>query len=248
MSNLPKRLLVLSIGALLIGVSDWPASTTRFLVPECQAIRNWVTAHAQSLPQTLDEIAAYPLAYRRAIFSSLRPEVKAALWREQMTRFLRTHRLSPEQRAFSETARSHAIPARWDRSRPRTPEEERHNTEFHQYVRSETLRLFSFEERQAFLVLGSVIPVIPLAARVAFPDGRGAEAVRADNSPRGSIQLVNFRLAGAGETRSRSMAQCECATSDNWCDSGACGEGSCHSVAAACGWFWCENCNGSCGG
>lgn len=233
-----NRPLALSLAALSVVAADWSASTARSVIPECQAIRNWVTAYAQSLPQTLDEIAAYPLGYRRAIFSSLRPEVKAALWREQMTRFMKTHRLNPEQRAFSEMARSHAVPARWDRSRARTPEEEAHNTEFHRYVRTETLRLFSFEERQAFLILGSVIPVIPQAPRVAFP-GR---------STSGSIQRVGFGLTGAGEMGSRFMAQCECATSDNWCDSGACGGGGCHSVAAACGWFWCENCNGSCGG
>jgi hypothetical protein len=44
------------------------------------AVNAWVAAHRDSLPQTLDELAKYPVVYRRAIQGAVAPEVRAAFW------------------------------------------------------------------------------------------------------------------------------------------------------------------------
>jgi len=64
------------------------------------AVNAWVAAHRDSLPQTLDELAKYPVAYRRAIQGVVAPEIRAAFWCDHFRSFLGpgTH-LSPEQQA-----------------------------------------------------------------------------------------------------------------------------------------------------
>lgn len=75
------------------------------------AVNAWIAAHRDSLPQTLDELAKYPLAYRRAIQGAVAPEIRAAFWCDHMRTFLGPDtRLSPEQQAVVEEAIA-AMPA-----------------------------------------------------------------------------------------------------------------------------------------
>jgi hypothetical protein len=66
----------------------------------CAALRAWAQPLAETVP-TLDDMAGYDRAHRRALFNVLAPDVKAALWREQITRFSERPELTPTQRALA---------------------------------------------------------------------------------------------------------------------------------------------------
>ena len=57
-------------------------------------------APPDALPQTLAELARYPIAYRRAIDGKLAPSVREAMWREHLEDFLGAETtLTPVQQA-----------------------------------------------------------------------------------------------------------------------------------------------------
>ena len=65
----------------------------------------WVQQHADSLPRTLDELSAYPVAFRRVIINVVSHERRAALWQAHLRTFLGADTaLSAEQRVFVESA------------------------------------------------------------------------------------------------------------------------------------------------
>jgi hypothetical protein len=57
--------------------------------PEEELAKEWVSSHADRLPKSLEELAAYPDAYRLESFKHLTEQEKSQLWREQTRRFLR---------------------------------------------------------------------------------------------------------------------------------------------------------------
>ena len=61
----------------------------------------WVNAHRDRLPQTLAELATYPMAYRRMIIGVLPVDVRVRMWQEHLSSFLDpASPLTPEQQAF----------------------------------------------------------------------------------------------------------------------------------------------------
>jgi hypothetical protein len=62
-------------------------------------IRAWLHEHPEALPRTLDDLAHYPMAFRRVMMGVVSPEVRAELWREHLATFLGSDSpFSPEQR------------------------------------------------------------------------------------------------------------------------------------------------------
>ncbi|WP_163505214.1 bacteriocin fulvocin C-related protein [Fodinicola acaciae] len=62
--------------------------------------RAWVAANRANLPTSYDEVTAYPMAHRQAIFSALAPQTRRQLWAEQLARYEAAHReLDAAQRA-----------------------------------------------------------------------------------------------------------------------------------------------------
>jgi len=57
----------------------------------------WVEANQDKLPQRYADIAAYPMAYRRAIFSELGPEIQRTMWLDHLDSYRATHKLTREQ-------------------------------------------------------------------------------------------------------------------------------------------------------
>jgi hypothetical protein len=51
-------------------------------------IVKWVEAHADALPQTLAELSAFPMAFRRVIVNYVSPERRTMLWQEHLRSFL----------------------------------------------------------------------------------------------------------------------------------------------------------------
>jgi hypothetical protein len=52
------------------------------------AVNAWVAAHRDRLPQTLEDLAKYPMAYRRAIQGAVAPEVRSGFWCDHLRSFL----------------------------------------------------------------------------------------------------------------------------------------------------------------
>lgn len=51
-------------------------------------IQAWVARHRGELPRTLEELARYPIPFRKAIAAAVGPERRAALWHEHLETFL----------------------------------------------------------------------------------------------------------------------------------------------------------------
>ncbi|MFD5074287.1 bacteriocin fulvocin C-related protein [Streptomyces sp. NPDC058371] len=70
--------------------------------------REWVRAHADRLPTRYGDVAALPLAHRRAVFAALPAKARSALWVEHIERFRADHQgLTPGQASVVEQA--HAL-------------------------------------------------------------------------------------------------------------------------------------------
>jgi hypothetical protein len=69
----------------------------------CSAARAWVDANRGRLPESYDEIAARPMAYRRAILGALPPQTQSRLWLEHVQRYRASHPgLTAEQTSVAE--------------------------------------------------------------------------------------------------------------------------------------------------
>jgi hypothetical protein len=58
----------------------------------------WVAANASVLPDTLEELSAYPVEYRKAIVGALSPEKKQILWQQQIRNYIATTPGLPSER------------------------------------------------------------------------------------------------------------------------------------------------------
>jgi hypothetical protein len=83
----------LILGAMVLGLRKDPG-------PYARAVA-WATKNPDRLPSTLDELAAFPASWRFGIYSTLDPQIKNALWHEQLSRLLTENPgMSVKQRAF----------------------------------------------------------------------------------------------------------------------------------------------------
>ncbi len=85
-----KRLENALIIALLLGTVAMPAAAEE-LAPGCVAAHAWVQANADRLPMTYEDIAGYPMTYRRAIFAAVPADAQSRLWRAHLARYLELH-------------------------------------------------------------------------------------------------------------------------------------------------------------
>jgi hypothetical protein len=75
--------------------------TPAFAESECAEARAWVEKNRDRLPESYDDVVAYTVAYRKAIYSAQSPRVRSALWVEHLRRYRATHPgLSVEQAAI----------------------------------------------------------------------------------------------------------------------------------------------------
>jgi|WetSurMetagenome_2_1015567.scaffolds.fasta_scaffold268279_1 hypothetical protein len=88
-----------------LGTTVAVAVLALLVVPELVGSRDsqakveaWVATHAFALPTTLPELQAIPSPFRAALARALSPEVKASLWRAQLTALARDRSLLPTQR------------------------------------------------------------------------------------------------------------------------------------------------------
>jgi hypothetical protein len=68
-------------------------------------VNAWVEANKNNLPTNYDDLIAYPLVYRKAIYRASPPAVQAQFWREQFQRYRAAHtECSAEQAAVLDRA------------------------------------------------------------------------------------------------------------------------------------------------
>ena len=83
----PRRSrLLLVLGGVLVGAVVMSLMTdTRSTRERAEA---WAADHAAVLPQTLEDLAAYPIEYQREILKALPNAEKSRLWRMQLRQLL----------------------------------------------------------------------------------------------------------------------------------------------------------------
>lgn len=93
---------------------------------DAAAAQEWVGRNADRLPTRYDDVAALPVAHRRAVFQALPAEARSALWVEHIDRWRSAHPgLTPAQARVVDRARAAAADVstfRFERGRRGTEE------------------------------------------------------------------------------------------------------------------------------
>ncbi|MEV3969512.1 bacteriocin fulvocin C-related protein [Streptomyces sp. NPDC050698] len=127
---------------------------------DAAAAQDWVREHTGRLPTRYDDVAALPLAHRRAVHAALPAGVRSALWVEHIDRWRATHAdLTPAQARVVERARAAA-------SRVSTFEFERGRRGTDEILRIDEAAEAAFEPAEAHALLATLGP----AEAAALPD------------------------------------------------------------------------------
>src|SRR5262249_8608636 len=97
--------VLLASQALLVSVPASGAASGS----SCTEVRRWAQSYRGTSP-TLDQLARYDRPHRIAIFNTVSPQVRAALWQEQLRRFDQRADLSLEQHQLIAEARELLTP------------------------------------------------------------------------------------------------------------------------------------------
>jgi len=205
--------VLLSIGFPSLVLLDQRSPTQRAL--------DWATAHASSLPVTLDEIAAFPPDYRRAIFRKLEPSVQAALWQDQVDRILRNESLDDEQRAEVLRMRSFITPANYAAATPPAALAE-------MCKRGSPTATLLGDYKKLFTALGAHASPTFSARAIGI----------------GAYESWSARATALARRGNGSQSYCDC-LEDSWCGCTACYSFFC-AEQDNCGCFQLYHCNGEC--
>jgi hypothetical protein len=80
----------------------------------CAAMKRWAEAYRHTNP-TLEELATFDRAHRVAIFNAVSPEVRSALWQDQLHRFAQLPDLTTTQRTLITEGAALMTPALYER-------------------------------------------------------------------------------------------------------------------------------------
>jgi hypothetical protein len=206
--------LLIGVGIVLTGLFVFALVADRS--PIGVRATAWAASHAASLPQTLEELAAYPPDYRREILKALPPEAKSALWRAQLRKFAADRpTLTAEQVAFVNYAIDVASPESF---RPGANPPELCDRVAQLFPKMEDRRLFS-------KIATGVTPTFAWRSTVLTMTERVREKV--------------FAQAGLGSCTCRGLGMCECGVLEA-CESSRC------APADDCGCIFLGECNKTC--
>jgi hypothetical protein len=219
MRKVHRRLLAaFVVAALFAPVHVMVVADTFDPRPTSALAEEWVRRNADNLPNTLEDLTAFPIVYRKQIFKALRPEDKSRLWREQLTAFLRTEQLTPAQQEF--------VSEMIVRLTPEVYAPFVDQASVFQESCKQGAALFSKEQRHVFSVLGGT-----------QRSPSSWETIR--------IAAVH-RLRSAVSLRATGVVDCDC-TLDSWCTScDACETRVCYKQDSGCGCFWSYECRKVC--
>ncbi|HEU5429011.1 MAG TPA: bacteriocin fulvocin C-related protein [Actinocrinis sp.] len=85
------RFLRYAAGAAVAASMVLAGRTPSFAATERESAKGWVEANRANLPRAYDEVVAYPMTYRKAIYRALSAQDRSRLWAEQLGRHLAAH-------------------------------------------------------------------------------------------------------------------------------------------------------------
>lgn len=99
-AGLPRvQFLRLGVGAVVAGGLVLTGRAPAFGSQVGAEVESWLAANKHSLPVRYDDVVAYSMPYRRAIFGASPASVKSALWVEQLKRYRSSHPGLTEEQA-----------------------------------------------------------------------------------------------------------------------------------------------------
>jgi len=217
------------IGSMTVGIT---AASKPKTVPECKVAAEWVKANGPRLPATLAELSRLPIAYRKAVVSSLPVEKRGDLWRQHFATFLTpASGLTAEQRAmiqrvgngYEHFASTDSGAAELKALAPRIHE------------------LFTKDlGHKIFETLGTQ------------PTGKETIGFSTASMSVGFVEDWLARQAAklVAKISSKPFAVCDCFSGDDWCGGGLTCEiasaSECDFQKAGCGSVWIFPCDGAC--
>jgi hypothetical protein len=107
--------LMVCCGVLLAGQALFVSiPTSAASGSSCTELRRWAQSYRGTAP-TLDQLSHYDRAHRIAIFNTVTPEVRSALWQAQLTRFNQRTDLTATQHQLVAEAQHLLTPAAYAR-------------------------------------------------------------------------------------------------------------------------------------
>lgn len=207
---------VVVLAAAAIGAVNVDQRTLR------QRTQDWAAKHTPST-MTLEELAAYPVAYQPVVFDALPPAEQSRLWRVKFQRLLDTEKdLTSEQRAFIVQVSDLATPASFEKDAVKPA------------VCEDVARLFP-EKTQRERVRKVAVGIAP---------SRSLAAVWLNSYERVRSTVLLGAQKGDGMTCncSGSISSIVCDCGIGWCNGGPCEQG------GQCGCIWHEECTLLCSG
>jgi hypothetical protein len=203
--------VLLASQALLVSVPLSAASGS-----SCTELKRWAQSYRGTSP-SLDQLARFDRAHRVAIFNAVTPQVRAALWQEQLRRFDQRQDLTVPQHELIAEARGIVTPALYSH-------EAAAMTAYESLTPRIKQTFASSREYKLFLT------------NVAFT-----------GSPQQQTATLWDRLSSPFVAHAQNGVVCDCNTSSGSTDcwSGSCGGGSCFTTGG-CGIFGNLTCNGIC--
>jgi len=176
----------------------------------------WVGTHLQNLPNTLDELSAFPQIYRRRIFAKLPADVKSRLWRQQLSEYLQHQPSTAAKREVLAKAIRELSPATFEK----TPQARARLAGFCQ----EMARTFSEDEKSILSMLGSREPT--------FITWQSKQV------------LLLHKIRASLSVEAYTWPDCQCSVG-SWCSCWSCHDYGCGRFDG-CGCLWAYECNGFC--
>jgi hypothetical protein len=205
--------VLLASQALLVSVPTSAASGS-----SCEQLRRWAQSYRDSSP-SLEQLARYDRAHRIAIFNVVTPQVRSALWQEQLRRFDQRTDLTLTQHALIAEARGLVTPALYGKDAEAMKA-------FRQFT-PRADKAFTLREHKQLLF------------NVAYTGA--AQQTR--------LTMTLWDKLASPFVASAGNQACECNTSfgSSECWSGVCNGGGCSWQSSGCGFFGTNPCNGMCG-
>jgi hypothetical protein len=157
----------------------------------CAALKRWAQSYRDARP-TLDELATFDRAHRIAIFNAVTPDVRSALWQDQLHRFSERTDLTSTQRALITEGASLMTPALYDREPNAT-------AAYKSFWTRADSAFSASSHRQTWFDLGSVVNGAPRATA--------------------AFGLCTCAIGGSGECGTKTCATASC-TQWGGCGSG----------------------------
>lgn len=202
-----------------------------FAQPFCRSeAHEWVEAHRDGLPRTYEDLAVLPVAYRRAVYSTLPAATRAELWRTQLERVLEVEKeLTPAQRAVVLEAIQLATPDTFAATKDRSSLKHRQMRR-----RIESLEARAREAFGADRAAGIFARIGPADRDTLFFLDREKAIAKVSSLERVGVVDV-------------STPACSCSDASDYCSSGFnCTPGGCIRINDECGTFWVYDCDGLC--